>query len=47
MLVNIIVGLIFGGILIFVSKKAWDDIRKNKCSCGSSCPGKKKSGKRQ
>ena len=46
MLPNIIVGLIFAGILIFASKKVYNDAKNKKCSCGSSCSDKSKCNKR-
>ncbi len=47
MLVNIVVGLVFAGILIFAFKKAYTDAKSNKCSCGSSsnCSDKSKCNK--
>jgi len=45
MLGNIIVGLIFAGIVIFAAKKVYNDAKNNKCSCGSSCSDKSKCNK--
>lgn len=43
---NIIVGLVFAGIIIFAFKKVYSDTKNNKCSCGSSCSDKSKCNKR-
>lgn len=37
MLANIIVGIIFIGILFFAGKKAFSDMKKGKCSGCSGC----------
>lgn len=39
---TIIVGLIFAGILYFAGKKAFSNIKNNKCNCGTSCSDKSK-----
>lgn len=45
MAVNIIVGLVFAGILLFAFKKVYEDAKNKKCSCGSSCSDKSKCSK--
>ncbi|MBM7613870.1 FeoB-associated Cys-rich membrane protein [Alkaliphilus hydrothermalis] len=40
---NIIVGLVFAGIIAFASVKVYKDTKNKKCSCGSSCSPSKKS----
>lgn len=42
MLGNIIVGLVFAGIVIFALTRVISDAKNKKCSCGSSCSGKSK-----
>jgi len=46
MLGNIVVGLIFASIVILASRKVYNDMKNNKCSCGSSCSDKSKCKKR-
>jgi len=45
MLGNIIVGLVFAGIVIFALTRVISDAKNKKCSCGSSCCGKTKCNK--
>ena len=40
MLSTIIIGLIFAAILFFAGKKAFSNIKNNKCNCGTSCSDK-------
>jgi hypothetical protein len=40
---DIIVGLVFTGILLFAFKKVYKDMKEKKCNCGSSCSDKKSS----
>ncbi|WP_432407555.1 FeoB-associated Cys-rich membrane protein [Wukongibacter sp. M2B1] len=42
MLPNIVIGTIFGAIVIFAFMKVRSDAKNNKCSCGSSCSSKGK-----
>ncbi|MCM1990671.1 FeoB-associated Cys-rich membrane protein [Oceanirhabdus seepicola] len=42
MLANIIVGVIFTGIIIFAFKKAHNDMKNNKCGGCSGCSKKSK-----
>lgn len=41
MLANIIVGLVVFVLISLAFIKTRNDIKNNKCSCGSSCSGKK------
>lgn len=40
MIADIIVGLVFAGILIFAFTKVYKDIKNKRCGCGSSCSDK-------
>ena len=39
---NIVVGIVFAGIIIFAATKVYKDAKNKKCSCGSSCSEKNK-----
>lgn len=45
MFTNILVGLVFAGIVLFAFVKVYSDSKNNKCSCGSSCSNKSKCSK--
>jgi len=45
MITNIVVGLVFAGIVAFAGRKVYLDKKNKKCSCGSTCGDMSKCGK--